>query len=53
MRLLQSCGNTPLIRIEDLYVKLECANPGGSVKDRIAEFILAEASRKGELRTGS
>ena len=33
-------------------MKLECANPGGSVKDRIAGFMLEEAIRRGELGPG-
>jgi cysteine synthase A len=45
-------GGTPLIHIDGVYVKLECANPGGSVKDRIAKFMLVEAARRGELRPG-
>jgi cysteine synthase A len=49
---LQRVGNTPLIEIEGVYVKLECANPGGSIKDRIARFMLEEARRRGELHPG-
>jgi cysteine synthase len=49
---LDAIGHTPLIRLEGIYVKLECANPGGSVKDRIARFMLEEASRRGDLRPG-
>jgi len=49
---LDQIGNTPLIRIDGLYVKLECANPGGSVKDRIAKFLLEEARRRGDLKPG-
>jgi cysteine synthase A len=49
---LQRVGNTPLIEIEGVFVKLECANPGGSVKDRIARFMLEEARRRGELHPG-
>jgi cysteine synthase A len=49
---LDAIGNTPLIHLEGIYVKLECANPGGSVKDRIARFMLEEAARRGELRPG-
>lgn len=45
-------GNTPLVTIDGIHVKLECSNPGGSVKDRIAWFILTEAARRGELRPG-
>jgi cysteine synthase A len=49
---LDSVGNTPLILADGIYVKLECANPGGSVKDRIAGFMLTEARRRGELQPG-
>jgi len=41
-----------MLVIEGLFVKLECANVGGSVKDRIARFMLREAKRRGELRPG-
>ena len=37
---LDAIGHTPLIRLEGIYVKLECANPGGSVRDRIARLRL-------------
>lgn len=49
---LESVGNTPLIVADGVFVKLECSNPGGSVKDRIAGFLLIEAKRRGELRPG-
>jgi len=49
---LESIGNTPLIVADGIYVKLECANPGGSVKDRIASFMLVEAQRRGDLKPG-
>ena len=43
-------GNTPLVKIAPkLWGKLETYNPTGSVKDRMAEFIFAEAKRRGEL----
>jgi cysteine synthase A len=45
-------GQTPMIIADDVFVKLECANPGGSVKDRIAKFMLEEARVRGELRDG-
>jgi cysteine synthase A len=45
-------GATPLLRIEGVWVKLECSNPSGSIKDRIAHFMLREAERRGELKTG-
>jgi cysteine synthase A len=49
---LEAIGDTPLILADGVYVKLECANPGGSVKDRIAAFMLLEAQRRGDLRPG-
>src|SRR5262249_58417241 len=55
----QTIGRTPVVRINHLapkhvrmYVKLEAANPGGSVKDRLALGIIEEAERRGELRPG-
>ncbi len=50
-------GNTPLVPIREvnpnpnveLYAKLERANPGGSVKDRIALYMIEQAERSGEL----
>lgn len=45
-------GETPLIEIEDILIKLECLNPCGSVKDRIAGYIIEEAKRRGDLKPG-
>ncbi len=36
-----------------IFAKLEFLNPGGSVKDRIAPFLVAEAEKKGLLKRGS
>ncbi|MGR3660335.1 MAG: cysteine synthase A [Paracoccaceae bacterium] len=55
-----SIGNTPLIRLRgpsdatecDIYGKAEFMNPGGSVKDRAALFIIREAVASGKLRPG-
>lgn len=51
---LESIGNTPHIKLNRLYgseqevwVKLEKANPGGSIKDRIALSMIEDAERKG------
>src|SRR2546421_11233039 len=56
----QTIGRTPVVRINRLapghvtmYVKLEAANPGGSVKDRLALGIVEDAERKGELKPGA
>jgi cysteine synthase A len=55
----QTIGRTPVVRIKRLapphvhiYVKLEAANPGGSVKDRLALGIIEDAERRGELSPG-
>jgi cysteine synthase B len=56
--LLGWIGNTPLLRIRtlvpendrvEIYAKAEWFNPGGSVKDRAALFMLREAERTGAL----
>jgi cysteine synthase B len=57
MGVLECIGNTPLVRIEglnpnpsvELYAKLEGNNPGGSVKDRIALFMVRRAEDEGLL----
>src|SRR5438105_2690211 len=58
--ILQSVGHTPLVRLRRLteglsaavYVKVDALNPGGSVKDRVAVAMIAEAERRGLLRPG-
>jgi cysteine synthase B len=59
--LLDRIGNTPLLRLDRLTANLpgiqllgkaEWANPGGSVKDRAASAIVADARRKGQLIPG-
>ena len=57
---LHTVGNTPHIRINRLfgsshsvYVKSERANPGGSIKDRIAVAMVEAAEAAGALRPGS
>jgi len=55
--ILESIGHTPLVKIRRLNpnprvtiaAKLEGTNPGGSVKDRIALYMITAAERKGEL----
>jgi cysteine synthase B len=57
MGILDTVGNTPLARIDHLnpnpsvtlYAKLEGANPGGSVKDRIALHMVKAAEEAGLL----
>lgn len=45
-------GNTPLIKVGNIFTKLECINPTGSIKDRIAYYILEESEKKGILKPG-
>jgi len=52
MSILDSVGGTPLVRLDGVLVKLECSNPSGSIKDRIAKYMLLQARRRGELRPG-
>ena len=57
---LECIGNTPLIRINRLnpnpkvtvYAKLESRNPGGSIKDRTALYMIEAAEREGRLTPG-
>lgn len=58
--ILETIGNTPHLKINRLYgeksdvwVKLERANPGGSIKDRIALSMIEDAEKKGLLKEGS
>ena len=58
--ILETIGNTPHLRINRLFgkshevwIKLERANPGGSIKDRIALAMIDDAERKGILTPGS
>src|SRR5439155_3861085 len=57
--ILETIGNTPHIRINRLFgdraevwMKSERANPGGSIKDRIALSMIEEAERSGKLKPG-
>lgn len=43
---------TPLLNFEGIYAKWEGVNPTGSIKDRMAAFIVEEAEKKGLLRKG-
>jgi len=58
--ILQAIGNTPLVKLQRVVppgcatvaVKCEYMNPAGSIKDRMALFIVEEAERSGELKPG-
>ena len=61
--ILDTIGNTPLVRLNKLFaavrpdvevwVKLERANPGGSIKDRIALSMIEQAERDGLITKDS
>jgi cysteine synthase A len=58
--ILESIGQTPHLRLNKLFpgaahvwVKLEKANPGGSIKDRIAFSMVRDAEEQGKLKPGS
>ena len=58
--ILEQIGNTPLIKINkinkglkpQIFAKLESANPGGSVKDRIGYNMIVDSEKRGELKPG-
>ncbi len=58
--ILDAIGNTPLVRLNQLtngikseiYAKLEFLNPMGSIKDRIAKYMIEKAEREGHLKNG-
>ena len=61
MSILSAIGNTPLVELTNLnskaptvriFGKLEGANPGGSVKDRPAYYMIKKAEQSGELTKG-
>lgn len=57
---LQCVGDTPIVRLNsvvgdlqaNVFAKLEMLNPGGSIKDRIALQIIADAEESGALKPG-
>ena len=50
--ILDAIGNTPLINIEGIWVKMEYLNPSGSIKARIAKFMIERAEKEGLLKPG-
>ena len=59
--LLDAIGRTPLVKLSNIskhykaniWVKLEFTNPGGSIKDRIAKFMIEKAELDGRLKPGN
>ena len=58
MKLIHTIGNTPMIKIaytykgkkNNIYAKLEYFNLTGSIKDRVAYYIIQNAKKRGELK---
>src|SRR6266568_3208180 len=50
--ILDAIGDTPLIMVDGIWVKLEFLNPSGSIKARIAKYMIERAEREGLLRPG-
>jgi len=58
---LDLIGSTPMLRLRrlpqkqdaDIWAKLECFNPGGSVKDRICLAMIVAAEKEGKIRKGT
>ena len=57
---LELIGETPIVRAQhldaglcELYLKLECMNPGGSIKDRIGLKMIEAAEARGDIQPGA
>lgn len=57
---LELIGQTPMVKVQHLdtglctlYLKLECMNPGGSIKDRIGVSMIEAAERAGKIAPGA
>jgi cysteine synthase len=58
--LIDAIGNTPLLRLRkaseltgcDIFGKAEFLNPGGSIKDRAAKYMVLDAERRGVIEPG-
>ena len=49
---LDAIGDTPLLNLDGIWVKLEFLNPSGSIKARIARYIIERAEQDGLLEAG-
>lgn len=58
--LLGAIGNTPIVKLKNIskdlkatiWAKLEFTNPGGSIKDRIAKYMIEKAELQGKIKPG-
>jgi len=55
---LELVGETPMVKLDftgveaDVFAKLEYLNPSGSIKDRIAKYMIEQAEKRGDLKPG-
>lgn len=52
MSVLDLIGDTPLVEVDGILVKVESRNPSGSIKDRLAKYIVEHETAAGRLRRG-
>ena len=50
--ILEAIGDTPLLEIDGVFAKCEFLNPSGSIKARIAKYIIERAEAAGQLQPG-
>lgn len=50
--ILDAIGNTPMIELDGIFAKLEFLNPSGSIKARIALYMIEKAEQEGKLKPG-
>ena len=50
--ILEAIGNTPLLCLDDVFIKCEYLNPSGSIKARLAKYIVERAEKEGLLKKG-
>ncbi|HEY1330912.1 MAG TPA: cysteine synthase family protein [Actinomycetota bacterium] len=50
--ILDAIGDTPLVQVDEVWAKLEFLNPSGSVKARLAKYVIERAEAEGLLRPG-
>lgn len=50
--ILDAIGDTPLLEIDGIYAKCEFLNPSGSIKARIAQYIIERAEEQGQIKPG-
>ena len=50
--ILDAIGDTPLLMVDGIYAKIEFLNPSGSIKIRMARYMIEKAEAQGLLKPG-